>query len=59
MTILLYGITVMRSVLQEKTSRVLEVVVACASPWNLMVGKLVGVGAVGLTQIGCWLSSYG
>jgi ABC-2 type transport system permease protein len=59
MTILLYGITVMRSVLQEKTSRVLEVVVACASPWNLMVGKLVGVGAVGLTQLGCWLAAGG
>jgi ABC-2 type transport system permease protein len=59
MTILLYGINVMRSVLQEKTSRVLEVVVACASPWNLMVGKLVGVGAVGLTQLGCWLAAGG
>lgn len=57
MTILLYGITVMRSVLQEKTSRVLEVIVACASPWNLMVGKLVGVGAVGLTQMGIWLGA--
>jgi ABC-2 type transport system permease protein len=59
MTILLYGITVMRSVLQEKTSRVLEVIVACASPWDLMVGKLVGVGAVGLTQLGCWLAAAG
>jgi ABC-2 type transport system permease protein len=59
MTILLYGITVMRSVIQEKTSRVLEVIVACASPWDLMVGKLVGVGAVGLTQVGCWLAAAG
>ncbi len=59
MTILLYGVTVMRSVLQEKTSRVLEVVVACASPWDLMVGKIVGVGAVGLTQLGCWLAAGG
>jgi ABC-2 type transport system permease protein len=59
MTILLYGITVMRSVIQEKTSRVLEVIVACASPWNLMVGKLIGVGAVGLTQMGCWLGAAG
>jgi ABC-2 type transport system permease protein len=57
MTILLYGITVMRSVIQEKTSRVLEVIVACASPWDLMVGKLIGVGAVGLTQMGCWLTA--
>jgi ABC-2 type transport system permease protein len=55
MTILLYGVTVMRSVIQEKTSRVLEIVVACASPWNLMVGKVLGVGAVGLTQVACWL----
>jgi ABC-2 type transport system permease protein len=59
MTILLYGITVMRSVIQEKTSRVLEVIVACASPWDLMVGKLIGVGAVGLTQMGCWLAAAG
>ena len=59
MTILLYGISVMRSVIQEKTSRVLEVIVACASPWNLMVGKLIGVGAVGLTQMGCWLGAAG
>ena len=33
----------------------LEIVVACASPWNLMVGKVLGVGAVGLTQVACWL----
>jgi ABC-2 type transport system permease protein len=59
MTILLYGITVMRSVLQEKTSRVLEVIVACASPWDLMVGKLIGVGAVGLTQVSIWLAAAG
>jgi ABC-2 type transport system permease protein len=59
MTILLYGITVMRAVLQEKTSRVMEVIVACASPWDLMVGKLIGVGAVGLTQMGCWLAAAG
>jgi ABC-2 type transport system permease protein len=59
MTILLYGITVMRSVLQEKTSRVLEVIVACASPWDLMVGKLIGVGAVGLTQVSIWLVAAG
>ncbi len=59
MTILLYGITVMRSVLQEKTSRVLEVIVACASPWDLMVGKLIGVGAVGLTQLSIWLAAAG
>ncbi len=59
MTILLYGITVMRSVLQEKTSRVLEVIVACASPWDLMVGKLIGVGAVGLTQVSIWAAAAG
>jgi ABC-2 type transport system permease protein len=56
MTILLYGVAVMRSVIQEKTSRVLEIVVSCASPWDLMVGKVLGVGAVGLTQLGCWFA---
>src|SRR5215467_1765312 len=52
--VLLYGISVMRSVLEEKTSRIMEVLLSSASSTELMTGKLLGVGAVGLTQIVAW-----
>ncbi|MCX5744548.1 MAG: ABC transporter permease, partial [Proteobacteria bacterium] len=53
--ILLYGVAVMRSVVQEKTSRVIELMVAAAKPRDLMGGKILGVGAIGLLQLGTWL----
>jgi ABC-2 type transport system permease protein len=52
--VLLYGISVMRSVLEEKTSHIMEVLLSSASSTELMTGKLLGVGAVGLTQIVVW-----
>lgn len=52
--VLLYGISVMRSVLEEKNSRIMEVLLSSASSTELMTGKLLGVGAVGLTQIIVW-----
>ena len=52
--VLLYGISIMRSVLEEKTSRIIEVLLSSASSTELMTGKLLGVGAVGLTQIVVW-----
>ncbi|MGH9523578.1 MAG: ABC transporter permease [Terriglobales bacterium] len=55
MTTLIYGMMVMRSVLEEKTSRVMEVVLSSAKATELMAGKILGVGAVGLTQIAIWL----
>ncbi len=54
-SVLLYGVNVMNAVLEEKTSRVMEVMLASASPRDLMAGKILGVGAVGLTQIGIWV----
>ena len=54
MTILLYAVAVMRSVLEEKTSRVVEVVISSMRPDQLMLGKILGVGAVGLTQLAIW-----
>ena len=54
MAVLFYGISVMRSVLEEKTSRIIEVLLSSASSTELMAGKLLGVGAVGLTQILAW-----
>lgn len=53
--VLLYGISVMRSVLEEKNSRVMEVLLSSATSTELMAGKLLGVGAVGLTQIVVWV----
>jgi ABC-2 type transport system permease protein len=50
-TVLIYGIAVMRSVIEEKGSRIMEVMLSCVRPRDLMAGKIVGVGAVGLTQI--------
>jgi ABC-2 type transport system permease protein len=54
MAILLYAINVMRSVIQEKTSRVIEVLVSTLRPSALMAGKIAGVGSVGLVQLTAW-----
>ena len=56
MVITVYGIGVMRSVVQEKASRVMELMVAAVKPRSLMAGKILGVGAAGLIQIGVWLA---
>lgn len=50
-----YGLEIMRGIIQEKTDRVVEVLVSSMTPSQLLVGKILGVGAVGLTQIGVWL----
>jgi ABC-2 type transport system permease protein len=55
MTTMVYGMNVARSVIQEKTSRIFEVMLSIAKPADMLAGKLIGVGAVGLTQIGIWL----
>jgi ABC-2 type transport system permease protein len=55
MTIFIYGLNVMRGVLEEKQSRVAEVVLASISPSRLLIGKVIGVGSVGLTQIMIWV----
>lgn len=57
MMFLLYSVSVMRATLEEKTSRVVEVIISSMEPWHLMLGKILGVGAVGLTQMGVWLGS--
>lgn len=56
MVILIYAVSVMRATLEEKTSRIVEVIVSSMKPWHLMLGKILGVGAVSLTQIVVWLS---
>jgi ABC-2 type transport system permease protein len=54
MTTIVYGLNVARSIIQEKTSRIFEVMLAIARPGDMLAGKLIGVGAVGLTQIAIW-----
>lgn len=55
MTIFIYGLNVLRGVLEEKQTRVAEVVVASIPATRLLAGKVIGVGAVGLTQIVLWI----
>jgi ABC-2 type transport system permease protein len=57
MSIILYGQNILRGVLEEKTTRVAEVVVSSVSPDILLAGKVIGVGAVGLTQMAVWVGS--
>lgn len=57
MTILLYGQNVLRGVVEEKQSRVAEVVVSSVRPTTLLAGKVLGVGAVGLTQMVVWMTA--
>ena len=58
-SLLSYGVMVMRSVMEEKSSRITEVLMCAASAQELMAGKILGTGSVGLTQIGVWLSIAG
>ena len=54
MTTMIYGMNVARSIIQEKTSRIFEVMLASVKASDLLGGKLIGVGAVGLTQLAIW-----
>jgi len=54
MVILLHAVAVMRATLEEKTNRIVEVIVSAMEPWHLMLGKVLGVGAVALTQMLVW-----
>jgi ABC-2 type transport system permease protein len=53
-TFFMYGAQVMRGVLEEKNSRIVEVVIASVRPTELMIGKMIGIGLVGLTQYAVW-----
>lgn len=54
--ILIYGSQVMRSVMEEKINRIVEVLISSVTPFQLMMGKVLGVGLVGLTQVGIWIA---
>lgn len=53
--IFLYGVQVMRGVIEEKTNRIVELMVSSLKPFELMMGKVLGIAAVGLTQLGIWI----
>lgn len=59
MAMILYGTIILRSVLEEKTSRVVESVISSVKPFYLMAGKLLGVGAMGLLQFLIWATVAG
>ncbi|MBC8172651.1 MAG: ABC transporter permease [Chitinophagales bacterium] len=52
--LLIYGNTVMRGVMEEKQNRIIEVIISSVRPFQLMMGKIVGIGLVGLTQFFIW-----
>lgn len=51
----LYGSQVMRGIIEEKTSRIVEVIISSVKPFQLMMGKIIGIGLVGLTQFILWI----
>ncbi|MEM9648756.1 MAG: ABC transporter permease [Bacteroidota bacterium] len=57
MFIIIYGTFVMRSVIEEKTSRIIEVIISSVKPFQLMLGKILGTSLAGITQFVIWLIS--
>ncbi|MEZ4799329.1 MAG: ABC transporter permease [Flavobacteriales bacterium] len=55
MFIFIYGVQVMRGVIEEKTNRIIEVIISSVKPFQLMMGKIIGIGLVGLTQFVLWV----
>lgn len=53
--VFLYGAQIMRGVLEEKTSKIVEVIISSVKPFQLMMGKIIGIAAVGLTQFLLWV----
>jgi len=54
-TMFVFGAMVMRGVMEEKTTRIAEVIISSVKPFQLMMGKIIGIGAVGLTQLLLWI----
>jgi ABC-2 type transport system permease protein len=55
MSVFLYGVSVATGVAEEKGSRIMEILVNAATPFQLMTGKIIGIGAAGLTQMACFV----
>jgi ABC-2 type transport system permease protein len=56
-SLLMYGIITMRSVIEEKTTRTMEVLISCVRPFELLAGKILGVAAVAFTPFAIWMTS--
>jgi ABC-2 type transport system permease protein len=54
-SIFIYGVQVMRGVIEEKTNRIVEVIISSVKPFQLMIGKITGIALVGLTQFLLWI----
>lgn len=57
MFIIIYGGFVMRSVIEEKTSRIIEIIISSVKPFQLMLGKIIGTSLAGVTQFAIWIFS--
>ncbi|PWJ59235.1 ABC-2 type transport system permease protein [Dyadobacter jejuensis] len=55
LSVLIYGTQVMRGITEEKTNRIVEVIISSVKPYHLMMGKIIGVALVGLTQFTLWI----
>jgi ABC-2 type transporter len=55
MFIIIYGNMIMRSVIEEKTNRIVEIIISSVKPFQLMLGKIIGTSLAGLTQFAIWL----
>lgn len=53
--IFMFGAQVMRGVIEEKVNRIVEIIVSSVKPFQMMMGKIIGIGLVGLTQFGLWV----
>ena len=56
--IIIYGQLVLRGVVEEKQSRIIEVLLSSIKPFHLMLGKLIGIGLVSLTQVAVWMGTF-
>ncbi len=54
--IFLYGVQVMKGVIEEKTNRIVEVIISSVKPFQLMMGKIIGIAFVGVTQFAIWIA---
>ncbi|UCE19963.1 MAG: ABC transporter permease [Gemmatimonadota bacterium] len=59
LALILYGAMTMRSIVEDKNNRVIEVIISAVKPFHLMAGKILGIGAVGLTQFFIWAAVAG
>jgi ABC-2 type transport system permease protein len=53
--LIFYGVTIMRGVMEEKTTRIIEVIISSVKPFQLLLAKIIGIGLVGITQFIIWV----